>query len=80
MVARVSEIPELNAKMDKIAEAATVEFPDSCIICLVIDSEGAAHYVSNIERSDAINALKQFTIELEEAGFAEQQKVIGRLN
>lgn len=67
----------LNAKMDAIANAAEQVFPDACIVALIIDEDGNAHYVSNLERSDAIDVLKQFVVEL---GGEEVEVVIkGRL-
>lgn len=57
---------ELNDKMDVIADAARGEFPNSCVICLVIDETGNAHYVSNLAREDAIDALQSFVGELKE--------------
>lgn len=67
----------MNAKMDSIANAAEQAFPDACIVALIIDEEGNAHYVSNLERSDAIDVLKQFVLEL---GGEEVEVVIkGRL-
>lgn len=70
---------ELNDKMDVIADAARSEFPNSCVICLVIDEEGNAHYVSNLDRADAIDALQTFVGELKEAK-EEPQEIYGMCN
>jgi len=61
---RIPVTKALNDKMDTIANSATQEFPGSCVICLVIDSEGNAHYVSNLSRADAIDSLEVFLEEL----------------
>ena len=67
MVARVSDNQVINGKMDVISDAATSEFPDCCFIGLVIDGNGDAHYVANIERNDAIDVLTAFVEELRAA-------------